>query len=146
MSNPPHLYDDPDVHHLVQLLAMLPGPDNIVFWNTVDRNGRQADPNEAEPTGNGYLMKKMEIGIHGLLNPERGDIAYFCEYLLRFFSGERPLLWEHLSAHVPHRDIDRVGERWARDLTDTAWHLLVRYGPGGQPALSDNWPTAIKNR
>ncbi|MGK3945074.1 hypothetical protein [Streptomyces sp. RP5T] len=146
MANPHRLNDDPDAHHLVQLLGMLPGPDDITFWHTVDRNGRRAEQEEAELTGHSCLIKKMEIGIRGLLNPEQGDIAYFCEYLLRLFSGERPLLWEHLNAYVAHSDIDRAGERWARDLTDTAWQLFVRYGSGGQRALTVNWSAVTKIR
>ena len=147
MPDTPPLHDDLDVHHLINLLAMLPGPDDVPFWNTVDRNGRGSDQEETQLIGDGYLIGKMEVGIRGLLNPQHSDIAYFCEYLLKFFDGERPLLWQHLSHRVAGSGFtDQAGERWTRDLCDTAWRLTVRYSPQGQRTLAENWPNAAKPR
>ena len=138
--------NDPDMHRLINLLAMLPGPDDITFWNTVDRNGRSAQPGEeeTEPIGHGYLLSKMEAAIANLLKqpPSTSGIVYCCEYLLKFFDGDRPQLWTFLNAYVVGRGFtDQAGERFARDLCDTAWRLAVRYQSDGRGYLADKWPT-----
>lgn len=134
--------DDPDMTHLIKLLAMLPGSDDVAFWNTVDRNGRAADGDDSEPTGNGYLLGKMNIGIRHLLN---GDPFSFCQYLLKFFDGDRPSLWTFLDRHVVGSGFtDLAGERWTRDLCDTAWRLLVRYHSSGRDDLDTQWPSTYR--
>jgi hypothetical protein len=141
--------NDPDLHRLISLLAMLPGPDDLTFWNTVDRKGRPAEPGgeETEPTGNGYLLGKMKIGIANLLKRPVGDISYFCEYLLMFFDGDRPLLWKHLDNHVVGSGFtERAGERFAHDLCDTAWTIAVRYHKSGREELADKWTTSNHRR
>ena len=136
------LPDDPDLQHLIRLLAPLPGCDNIAFWNNVDTNGTRVDEisNETDPkpTGDGYLITKMQAGIDHLL---KGDGSYLAQYLLQFFDGHRPQLWEYLNQYVPAGSYtNTAGERWTRELCDTAWRIVINSDQPDAAALATAWP------
>jgi hypothetical protein len=143
----PVFTDDPDRHRLISLLGMLPDREDIEFWNNVGRNGARVDPlgveEDVKPDLDGYMLGKFEIGIARLFQePTDGAaVAYFCQYLLKYFDGDRPTLWRHINSRLSTgRFTDQAGERFTRDLCDTAWRIIVRYDGRGS-TLEEKWPT-----
>jgi hypothetical protein len=123
----PTAADDPDLHHLFQLLRMLPGPrDHPEFWTAVQDQylGFGSD------TKPGYVFEKLSTIWRVAQDPSPENISYLARYLLVFFAGDNPDLWDLLSA-VTRGEIslrhDHAGRWWASDVCETAWTLYVRY-------------------
>ncbi|MFF2123451.1 hypothetical protein ACFVXH_39605 [Kitasatospora sp. NPDC058184] len=136
---------DPDLRHLARLLAMLPGRDDIAFWATVD-NGASTivEPGHTGPgtAGPEYILSKMRSGIAKLNKAEDpAAVAYFSHYLLMFFDGDQPALWKYLNDRFSaHGGRSTAGERYTRDLCDTAWRIIARYDTLGDNDLAELWP------
>ncbi|WP_103529715.1 hypothetical protein [Streptomyces sp. SM12] len=142
-----NLSESSDRTRLIQLLAMLPGRDDVEFWNQVGRAGAGYDPEtsseDATPDLDGYVLDKMQSGVDQLLEApgNQGDIALFCHYLLGWFDGERPLLWKYLNRYFLVGDYtDAAGERICRELSDAAWRLYFTCQNGDSNTLREQWP------
>lgn len=131
---------DLDVEHLIDLLRMLPGPkENPRFWAGVGTEGRSL-----EPTGRNldYVFEKMTHLSRFLQDPTPRRLVHLCDYLLHFFSGERPALWKVLNDITPTESSwghDDTGRWWAEDVTRTAWLLVVRYRDYGDETWQAMW-------
>jgi hypothetical protein len=117
--------DDPDLTHLFELLRMLPGPrENQEFWTAVQH---QAVGND---THLGYVFEKMTSIWRTFQEPSPERINHLARYLLFFFAGENPELWQILNT-LFHDGLslrnDEPGRWWASDVCETAWTLYVRY-------------------
>ncbi|MGK4586210.1 hypothetical protein [Kitasatospora sp. HPMI-4] len=140
---------DPDLRHLARLLAMLPGRDHTAFWATVNNGAERivklenADPNAV---GLDYILTKMQSGITHLRKAENpAAVASFGHHLLMFFDGDRPALWSYLSEYVLFGSgLPTFGERYARDLCDTAWRIIARYDVQGDNDLAERWPGRVR--
>jgi len=130
---------DPDLAHLIDLLAMLPGPtEDREFWNAVQAQTWPATPGtELE-----YIYEKMAAIWRVTRNRDPQTISYLAKYLLFFFSGDKPRLWKILnrvtSWDFSLRD-DDAGRWWAQDVCDTAWALYVRYSHDGDDRWQEKW-------
>jgi hypothetical protein len=143
---------DPDAEHLLRLLAILPGSEQVAFWNQIDAHGllpdAEATAEDLEPSGNGYLLGKMTGHIRAALAPDAPDslFASLASYTLMFFWGEHPALWKALESLVPSGSFTGdggFGRRYAQDLCDAAWKVAVRYHHGYRAdaaALLAKWP------
>ncbi len=143
---------DPDVEHLLRLLAILPGSDNVAFWNQVDAHGllpeAEATAEDPEPSGHGYLLNKMTGYIRAALKPNASDstLESLACYTLMFFWGDHPGLWKALDSVIPARSFASdggLGRRYAQDLCDAAWTIAERYHDGYRADAADllaKWP------
>jgi hypothetical protein len=123
---------DPDLAHLFDLLAMLPGPiENRAFWDAVQAFVlREPEPPAGYPT---YVYEKMANIWDVIQDPSPQRIAYLAKYLMFFFSGDHPEIWKVLNPVVipGFGEVD-PGRRWATDVCETAWTLYVRYSANDQ--------------
>src|ERR1700722_1566198 len=93
---------DPDFAHLLDLLAMLPGPtEDRAFWAAVWPRGQAPDHPLAENTD--YVFEKMSAIPITLAEPTPQHVAHLTMYLLIFFAVPDPELW---------RLLDRVARGW----------------------------------
>lgn len=149
---------DPDIEHLLRLLAILPGAGDVSFWNQIDAHGLLPDAEEMaedpKPSGDGYLLNKMTSHIRGALAPNAPDRAFesLASYTLMFFWGEHPGLWKALESLVPAGSFASdggFGRRYAQDLCDAAWTVAVRYHDGYRADAADllaKWPDPRRAR
>lgn len=143
---------DPDVVHLLHLLSILPGSEDLEFWNNVDAEGYLPRPGDQEheltPSGDGYLLGKLGAGIGSSLLPKAADRSFvqLAQYVLFFFDGDRPALWKLLDRYSPASDFAaEAGRRFVQELCDTAWTIAVRYDHrAGIESLPDKWPWAAR--
>ena len=143
---------DPDVEHLLRLLAILPGSDDVAFWNQIHAHGllREAEEMAEDPTpsGDGYLLRKMTGYIRAALKPNASQSTFeaLASYTLMFFSGDHPGLWKALDSVVPARSFPSdggFGRRYARELCDTALKVATRYDRGYRGSADEllaKWP------
>lgn len=143
---------DPDVEHLLRLLAILPGADDVAFWNQIDAHGllREAEmlAEDPKPSGDGYLLRKMTGYIRAALKPKPSESTFeaLASYTLMFFWGDHPGLWKALDSVIPGRSFASdggFGRRYAQELCDTALKVATRYHHGyrGTPEdLLAKWP------
>ncbi|MFJ4192096.1 hypothetical protein [Kitasatospora sp. NPDC089509] len=136
---------DSDLRHLARLLAMLPGREDAAFWATVDNGAKhivKPDDTGQSVGGPEYILSKMQTGITKLNQAkDPAAIAYFGHYLLMFFDGDQPALWKYLNDLFPaHGGHSTAGERYTRDLCDTAWRIIARYDTKGDNGLAERWP------
>lgn len=143
---------DPDVERLLRLLAILPGSDNVAFWNQIDAHGllpeAEATAEEPEASRHGYLLNKMTGYIRAALEPDVRDdmLESLACYVLMFFWGDHPGLWKALDPIIPARSFASdggFGQRYAQDLCDAAWTVAVRYHDGYRADAADllaKWP------
>jgi hypothetical protein len=128
---------DPDLNHLYELLRMLPGPrEHPEFWTAVQHQYL------GEDTALKYVYEKMTLIPRTAKDPTPQHISDLARYLLAFFAGDNPELWDILSGvgegGVSPRH-DTIGRWWAEDLCQTAWTLYVRYSrPAGNDWL-EKW-------
>jgi hypothetical protein len=126
---------DPDVRHLLELLSMLPGPEDREFWTAVQH---QALPD----TDLGYVYEKMSGIWRVIQDPSRQNIIHLARYLMFFFAGDNPELWKILN-HIFHDQLslrnDEAGRWWAADVCKTAWTLYVRYLHLGDERWKARW-------
>jgi hypothetical protein len=143
---------DPHVEHLLRLLAILPGSQDVAFWNQVDAHGllpdAEAGAEDLVPSGHGYLLNKLTGYIHAALEPDVREhmLESLAAYVLMFFWGDHPGLWKTLDRIIPARSFASdggFGRRYAQDLCDAAWTVAVRYHSGYRAdadALLAKWP------
>jgi hypothetical protein len=64
-----------------------------------------------------------------VLDPTPDNISDLAEYLMLFFGGDSPELWDSLGCVAPELGLrdDEIGRWWANDVCETAWTLYVRY-------------------
>jgi hypothetical protein len=139
--------DDPDVEHLLRLLAVLPGRENVAFWNSFYPSGPRSDAESADldPKAvlDGYVLEKMTVGIRnalGLFRDWPPDYGYLARYVMMFFRDDSPRMFDALDAVVPG---EGNGHRFAQELRETAWHVAVRYDPdykNGPEEVLAKWP------
>jgi hypothetical protein len=133
-----HPAQDPDLAHLLDLLAMLPGPtEDREFWAAVQNHGR-GHPEPVTQNLN-YVYEKMAHIWLMLQEPAPSRVSYLARYMLYFFSGDDPDLWKVLNRVTSHffsLDDDSTDRWWAADVCRTAWALYVRYGPA---SADDQW-------
>lgn len=146
---------DPHAEHLLRLLAILPGADDVAFWNQVDAHGllpeAEASAEDPEPSGHGYLLNKMTGHIRAALTPDppAHALASLASYTLMFFWGDHPGLWKALERLVPSGSFASdggFGRRYTQELCDAAWTVAVRYDRGYRAdadALLAKWPDKL---
>lgn len=153
MSDRPAAFpDDPDVQHLLRLLAILPGSDDVAFWNQVDAHGflseEEATAENPRPSGDGYLLAKMAVHIRAALSARAHGRTFesLAGYTLMFFYGDHPGLWKALESRVQLAGFnieDGIGRRYAEELCDTALRVATRYNQdyrGSAAELLAKWP------
>jgi hypothetical protein len=147
--------DDPDVAHLLRLLAVLPGAENVAFWNSIYPDGPEPDgrplAGNPEPAHRGYVLGKMTVSIWEALGAhgQAPNFEYLSRYVMMFFQQDRPKLLEALDAVVPGYEIgEGFGRRFVEELRETAWRVAVRYNAKYQAEPADllskwpaKWPT-----
>jgi hypothetical protein len=128
----PDLPNDADLEHLLNLLDLLPGPEDREFWSQVGNKGYR-HPDQVDRVE--YIFGNLRAFLGPL---QRTPIASFviprlAEYLLMFFGEDCPPLWNLLDQRLPSIPLPSgmLGQRWANDLCDTAWRLYVRYSADG---------------
>lgn len=119
---------------------MLPDASHTTFWKAV------ADANN---TSTRYVFEKMSKAAHhplGVdLHSHRPSIGYLCQYLIGFFGGNKPDLWQKIGSAIFSAggpEWSGLGKAFADDLTSTAWRLLVRYRVPGEGENIRSWTTA----
>ena len=148
----PQFPADPDVEHLLRLLAILPGADDVAFWNQVNAHGLvpQAEEMEQDPAPalHGYVLNKMTWHIRTALMPDADVNAFesLAEYTLMFFSGDHPGLWKLLCSVAPANSFasdESFGRRYADELCATALKVATRYHHSYRADATDllaKWP------
>ncbi|AZM49208.1 hypothetical protein DMB38_28530 [Streptomyces sp. WAC 06738] len=115
MPDPVTLADDVDLAHLVDLLDILPDPDDDTFWEV---NGLDIA---------GKLSFRLKPVLTGTAYPQ--DVDYLAVYVLKYLGrGNRYITVEEITRNL--RGIDGVpaaGHAWVEDATRTAWALVTRY-------------------
>lgn len=147
---------DPHAEHLLRMLAILPGCDDVAFWNQVDAHGllpaAEASAEDPEPSKHsGYLLGKMTDDIRAALsaNPPGHALAVLASHTLMFFWGDHPALWRALESLVPCGSFTGdggFGRRYVQELCDAAWTVAVRYDRGYRAdaaALLAKWPDKL---
>lgn len=106
--------DDADLAHLVDLIDMLPEPDETTFWGE--------NPNIAGKIGM-YLRPVLE----GRAHPKTVD--YLAIYVLKHLGrGNRHISEAQITANLTGATgIPAAGYAWVEDATRTAWTLVNRY-------------------
>jgi hypothetical protein len=140
--------NDPDLIHLLRLVALLPLPDDVDFWEQygeVQNSSNQGD----------YMRDK--IGAHLLQIEDDGDeverrhVEVLTSYLLMFFAAPTPKQLRLLErvARDFHVDTDNaIGRLWGQDLKATAWKLWVDCSdPGGEGLQKRiaSWSAALRS-
>ncbi len=142
------LASDPDVAHLFDLLAVLPGPtEDRKFWAAVQANALASRPalEETESPGKDeldYVYEKMSNVWRVVRDQSPTAITYLAKYLLFFFSGNSPRLWRILNRVTVAEfslNSDDGGRWWAEDVCRTAWALFVRYAKYDDDRWVDKW-------
>lgn len=111
------IHNDPDLHHLRNLIALLPSPDNHGWWSAF------------APRHRGYAEKIRIVG-ESVADPDPVTLAYACRYLLLFFSDLNEEMWQHMNVAELGLDLGGhapPGRYLAEDICRTAWALYVRY-------------------
>jgi hypothetical protein len=111
-----------DNEHLYELLGMLPPASEKRFWTAV------AEDNDV---GVGYIFEKMSYTYlyrngadpspyHGV---HPGDFSY----LIMFFGGDKPLIWEAINYYIFNTAANDsvIGQCMARDIAEAAWRVIV---------------------
>ena len=119
---------DGDLRHLLQLLALLPTPDDDDFWRTFATAESPDDPGAKD-----YILGKLSACIRDVVGDKvtRMDVSELALYTLMFFSKSSPELHSLLGRVTSGFDVDgqdTVGQRWCQDVTATAWGLWVGLG------------------
>jgi hypothetical protein len=108
--------EDPDLHHLRRLLALLPAPEHHDWWSHFE--GRHGD-----------YINKVRFIADTIAAPDDDALPIACRYLLLFFSNSNEDTWWEM--HTGHLDLDLgdipPGRYLAEDICRTAWTLFVRY-------------------
>ncbi|WP_439681567.1 hypothetical protein [Embleya sp. MST-111070] len=144
MAQPTDLH--PDIEHMLELLAMIPGPDDIDFWNDVNA-GRYTSGPEGGLLDSGYFTGKVRTFLHRYLaTGDPVDAAALAKYLLVFFDYDADSLRGAVDFAVGDAPRLVLGPRWIADMTDTAWRVYVHNGGRHivklpwREVLADKWP------
>lgn len=127
---------DPDLIHLLRLLALLPLPDNSDYWSGY------WTPYTAMEDGSdqsGYLCGRLGVHVKQIMDDgdkvERRHVAQLASYTLMFFAAPTTGQLELLDRVAPDLQVDDsagIGRRWSQDAAATAWRLWVDCAdPGG---------------
>lgn len=108
------LADDADLAHLVDLIDMLPDPDETTFWGE--------NPNLAAKIG--FYLRAV---LAGQAYPK--SIDYLAVYVLKYLGrGNRHITEGTITANLTGANgIPAAGYAWVEDATRTAWTLVNRY-------------------
>ena len=108
------LDDDADLAHLVDLIDMLPDPDETTFWGE--------NPNVAGKIG--YYLREV---LAGHAHPK--TIDYLAVYVLKYLGRGNPHTSEDkITANLTGASgIPAAGYAWVEDATRTSWTLVNRY-------------------
>ncbi|TCB92097.1 hypothetical protein E0H26_24260 [Micromonospora zingiberis] len=133
---------DADHAHLYRLLAMLPGPENRLFWQGI------ANCNDASLQ---YVYEKMGhiARFRSSVTPDGPggySISYLCKYLMIFFGGNRDSVNEEVGRELFATGAEKsyMGSSFTQDLVDTAWRLVVRHRSTDDNKLRE-WRNAQRN-
>jgi hypothetical protein len=120
---------DPDLQHLIELLDLLPGPDERHFWEDL--------PSESRTD---YLLEKLvpKISILHKSDPLPVEVEDLTKYLMMFFHANDAAMYDYIGRHTYALPYELAGRHWLGDLQATCWRLYVRYQPGG--ARLSKWP------
>ncbi|MEV7602943.1 hypothetical protein AB0O91_36815 [Kitasatospora sp. NPDC089797] len=115
MRNTITLANDADLAHLVDLIDMLPGPEETSFW------------------GEGPLAigKKFAARLRAVLTDRAypKDVDYLAIYVLKYLGrGNGYITEEQITKSLTGaHGIPAAGYAWVEDATRTAWTLVNRY-------------------
>ncbi|MER5641901.1 hypothetical protein ABT095_33815 [Kitasatospora sp. NPDC002227] len=109
------LADDADLAHLVDLIDMLPSPDETDFWGE-------------EPLAIGKKFAfRLRAVLTGRAYPK--DVDYLAVYVLKYLGrGNGYITEEQITKSLRGaHGIPAAGYAWVEDATRTAWTLATRY-------------------
>lgn len=109
------LADDSDLAHLVDLIDMLPHPEETSFWGE----------------GSGSIGRKIGHRLSAVLNGRAyaKDVDYLAVYILKYLGrGNDHITEEQITKNLTGaHSIPAAGYAWVEDATRTAWTLAHRY-------------------
>ncbi len=125
---------DPDLQHLIDLLDLLPGPDDRPFWEDL--------PSESRTD---HLLEKLvpKISILHKSDPLPVEIEDLAKYLMMFFNPNNAAMHDYIGRQTHAVPYELAGQHWLNDLQATCWRLYVRYQPGG--LRLSKWPQNFRN-
>ena len=121
---------DADLEHLLNLLALLPPPQDHDFWfKLAELNCYHERLDEAaEQIVSNLRQGIVAVATNSTDDATKGDAAKdLASSCLTYFDGEDPGLWQLLDQTVEYPWTPRraAGRRWASDVCATAWRLFV---------------------
>lgn len=144
---------DPDIRRMLNLLSMLPGSDEVGFWNAVNsarhRSGTDnADDDVQDGQDGGYAVGKITRYLNEYLKQgDPGIAATLAGYLIMFFDHDADSLRQTVARAVGDLPGDVLGGRWLTDVTATAWRVYVEHGKTSallgaawNRTLAEKWP------
>ncbi|MFF2123448.1 hypothetical protein ACFVXH_39590 [Kitasatospora sp. NPDC058184] len=107
--------DDADLAHLVDLIDMLPDPQDTGFWG---------DGNMSIASKIGHRLRAV---LSGRAYPK--DVDYLAVYVLKYLGrGNGHIPEERIAKNLTGaHGIPAAGHAWVEDATSTAWTLVTRY-------------------
>lgn len=127
---------DPDVQHLLDLLVMIPGRDNVLFWNRVNAGQYSGDSeNEERFIDAGYAVKKIGQYLPRVLRGDAEATADLASYLIMFFDSDSESMRLAVSAEIGHLPSNVLGRLWIEDMITTAWQVYVTHAGSSSRSL-----------
>ncbi|MFI9240819.1 hypothetical protein [Streptomyces sp. NPDC053079] len=115
MSDHITLADDPDLAHLIDLIDMLPHPEDSSFWGE----------------GDDSIGSKFEYRLKAILRGQghATDVDYLAVYVLKYLGrGNKHISQEQITSRLRGAfGLPAAGHAWVEDATRTAWTLVNRY-------------------
>jgi hypothetical protein len=125
---PNNAHADPDLRHLLRLLAMLPSLDSREsgsFWTDYRRAHPDAHPEDD------YMIKKLSTYVPLARGRDVSweNARHIAEYSLMFFDvGQVPeclVLLDRVMPRIPPVHDGAIGRRWIDSVCNSAWQLCV---------------------
>ncbi|MFJ9846339.1 hypothetical protein ACIRYZ_39045 [Kitasatospora sp. NPDC101155] len=109
------LADDPDLAHLVDLIDMLPDPDETSFWG------------QDSSSISGKIGHRLRAVLNGRAYAK--DVDYLAVYVLKYLGrGNGHITEEQITKNLTGvGQVPAAGYAWVEDATRTAWTLVNRY-------------------
>jgi hypothetical protein len=141
------LVPDADIEHMLRLLALIPGPEDVDFWNDIHAGRRNSGP-EGALRDSGYATGKITFNLHRYLTTgEPKFAADLATYLLMIFDHEADSIPAAVDFAIGNLASGVLGRRWITDMTAAAWRVYARHSdrPTGSSLswhdiLVEKWP------
>ncbi|KQC35034.1 hypothetical protein [Frankia sp. ACN1ag] len=134
---------------MLKLLAMIPGPDDVWFWNRINEGRYRGHPSlepeewSGEDTrgfiDGGYTVKKIIGHLPGTLRGEVQATGLLASYLIVFFDHDSDSLRQAIAVRVGEGFSGLFGQRWIDDMLATAWRVYVTHPVTPRKDLAETW-------